>query len=574
MTDLRFIVVSDSHIRFPDDEAVAYRSNARLVARNEYVVDLCNRIDAAFVVHLGDIVHPLPLDPGHEPAVRLAGGIYAKLRAPVYFVAGNHDIGDKPNALVAVPAVADANYRVFESHWGPAHRSFDVADGHFVIIDTPVINSGLEREVIQREWLHDDLAAARRAGRRIFLFTHYPPFGRAANEAEHYDNLGEPGRSWLLGEIEHHQVEAVFSGHVHNFLYNRHHDSDLYVLPATGFVRPDYSELAAVIPNSEGGRDDPPKLGLFVVDVSPDGHEIRPIRTYGHTDSSARLPIPLATLLAPGWESPIGVTLRHGWASTVDFPCAGLDELNRKTMRNDAMLPALWEARIRAVRVPATDLLLTDRAERLRHLTRRGMRISVFSGGVPAAGLRRAVAAVAEAVVRWDIAVPTDSFADLAAEMATCALPFAVAPIVPLGDDRSQHFVTSGFDPTDGPILAEWLRVAAGMGDLIFRVGPREDVAAVVAAAVETARAADRSAVVSVELPRGAEAIPFDDDAAVAARVVAAVRAARRFPDVAIYLDLFVDHDRGYYPRHGLTDRSYNPRPALHALAIESSRGE
>jgi hypothetical protein len=33
-----------------------------------------------------------------------------------------------------------------------------------------------------------------------------------------------------------------------------------------------------------------------------------------------------------------------------------------------------------------------------------------------------------------------------------------------------------------------------------------------------------------------------------------------------VFLDTFVDHDRGYYPRHGLLDRRYNPRPGYYVL--------
>lgn len=353
---LRFIVVADSHIRFPDDDVATYPSNALMLDRNRRVVEMCNELGAEFVVHLGDIVHPLPVEEAHEPAVRRAADVYEQMDVPIYFVPGNHDIGDKPNAMVAVPPVAESNYAVYEHYWGSAYHSFDRGDCHFVIVDTPVLNSGLDREDQQKTWLEADLAAAAAGERRVFLFTHYPPFVREAGEGEHYDNLGEPARSWLLDLVVEHGVEAVFSGHVHNFLYNHHRGTELYVLPSTGFVRPDYAELAALAPEGEGGRNDPPKLGFFVVEADDAGHVVRPVRTYGATDLGASLPKMARAAVAPEWECPIGVTLRHGWMSVVDFPTAGLDQFRRKRVRNDAMLPALWEARIRAVRIPIEDL--------------------------------------------------------------------------------------------------------------------------------------------------------------------------------------------------------------------------
>jgi hypothetical protein len=75
----------------------------------------------------------------------------------------------------------------------------------------------------------------------------------------------------------------------------------------------------------------------------------------------------------------------------------------------------------------------------------------------------------------------------------------------------------------------------------------------------------------SVATPRVGESTPFADDEAVADWVEHAVAAASRRRTVSVFLDGLVDHDRSYYPRHGLIDRRYSPRPALYRL-IEASR--
>ena len=74
-------------------------------------------------------------------------------------------------------------------------------------------------------------------------------------------------------------------------------------------------------------------------------------------------------------------------------------------------------------------------------------------------------------------------------------------------------------------------------------------------------------------LPRGGEGVAFTDDAAITARVTAAFRAARAYPDVTVVLDTTMDHDRGYFPRHGLIDRRGNPRPAFRELVRLSKAG-
>ena len=582
MTGLRFVVVADSHIRFPDDDVETYPSNSLMVARNEFVVDVCNDIGPAFIVHLGDIVHPLPVEDAHEAAVRLAAGVYARLEVPIHFVAGNHDIGDKPNAYVAVPPVAEENYGVFERFWGEPHQSFDLGDLHFTLIDTPVLNSGFQRELDQRVWLESDLAEASAAGRRNFLFTHYPPFIREPNENVHYDNLAEPARSWLLDLIEQHQVEAVFSGHVHNFLYNHLGGTEFYVLPSTGFTRPDYSELAAVPPDSENGRDDPAKLGFFVIDVLADGHRVTPIRTNGAAGEVASLPVPLATSLDSQWRSPVGVTLRHAWMSDVDFPTAGLDEFTRKTVRNDATLPALWEARINALRIPIADAATPEARDRLRHLAGRGARFTLVSAGVPDDPTLRIISALDGAATRWEIAAPAGTFAQIAAELAVVGdkfdLPIAVGPITPIGssDEAVHHFVSTGFAPQDDPLVDEWARLdtARSVRELVFRVAPEVEISGSVANADRAAREAGYSAVVLIDLPRSSESTTFEDDQALADRVAESVEAAFACPEAAVFLDSFMDHDRSYYPRHGLIDRHHNPRPALFRVIECSATGE
>jgi 3',5'-cyclic AMP phosphodiesterase CpdA len=578
---MRFVVVADSHIRFPDDDVETYPSNSLMVARNEFVVDVCNRIEPAFVVHLGDIVHPLPVQHSHVAAVELAAGVYARLEAPIHFVAGNHDIGDKPNTYVAVPAVAEENYGVFERFWGEPYTSFSEGDLHFILIDTPVLNSGLQRELEQRAWLESDLGAASAAGRRIFMFTHYPPFIREPNENVHYDNLAEPARSWLLDLIERHQVEAVFSGHVHNFLYNHLSGTEFYVLPSTGFTRPDYSELAAVVPESENGRDDPAKLGFLVIDIVGDGHRVTPIRTNGAAGEAAALPVPLGTSLDPKWRSPVGVTLRHSWRSDVDFPTAGLDEFTRKTVRNDATLPALWEARITALRIPIGDAATPEGRDRLRHLAGRGARFTLVSAGAPDDPTLRIISALDDAATRWEIAAPAGSFDQIAAALATAhdkiGLPIAVGPITPIDsrDEAVHHFVSTGFAPQADQLVNEWanLDTARSVRELVFRVAPERGALESVVTAEQAAREAGYSAVVLIDLPRSSESTTFVDDQAVSERVAESVEAAFACPEATIFLDSFMDHDRSYYPRHGLIDRHHNPRPALVRLIEESSIG-
>jgi cytolysin (calcineurin-like family phosphatase) len=155
-----------------------------------------------------------------------------------------------------VPAyvVDDHGLDMYGKCFGPLYRSFDHGGVHFVMINALALNSGLSHEAEHSDWLEADLEENR--GRRIHLFSHYPPYVFEPSEPSNYDNIDEPARSWLLGLMEEYDVEAMFSGHVHQFTYQRYGVTDCYSLFSTSFVRQDYSEMFRVEAADEHGRND------------------------------------------------------------------------------------------------------------------------------------------------------------------------------------------------------------------------------------------------------------------------------------------------------------------------------
>ncbi len=283
--------------------------------------------------------------------------------------------------------VSDAYIDRFEENFGQHYYAFDAHGCHYVMANSPVINSGLEHEAKQRTWLEEDLAA--HAGQRIFFCTHYPLFLAQPDERSHYDNIDEPGRSWLLGLVKKYRPEALFTSHVHNFFFNRYASTDCYVLPAISFVRHDYSEFFRVDPAPEYGRNDAAKLGFFVVKVYEKGHVVHMVRTGGATLPPDQTPTPIThRLLArhtrEGHSAPFGVHLRHPWAEITAIPATGgADEFERKEARNDYPLLALWEMGIRKLRVPLQDLADPVTCARMSILQGMGHEFTVYSYGVP-----------------------------------------------------------------------------------------------------------------------------------------------------------------------------------------------
>ena len=574
---LTFALIGDSHFH-PEghDPNSPYVADGWHNARNDVVVACVNRADPAFVIHLGDVPHPVPGLDSHQVALDVAKRTYNALKAPYTVVPGNHDVGDKPKGWATAPTATPERHAVFEAMWGAPYGSFDKAGVHFVWIDTPVLNTGLPLEAEQASWLKADLAAATAKGQRIFLFQHYPSFLCETDEPEHYDNLAEPARSQLLSLIKQHKIEAVFCGHVHNFFWHRQNDTSIYILPATSFVRPEFSELCTVEPFRENGRDDIDKLGFFFVHIYPDGHRIEPIRTGGLIET----PRAAAPILKPGLRetptSPLGATLRHDWTRPRSVPCGNLDEFRRKLARNDMVLSALLETGIKRIRVPAGDLLVPETARRLRDLSLLDIEVCVFSTGSTAGEHAQAVQEAAEWVRTWEI-VTLDGLAPkqpwvhdarrAGVRILTSVLggePKVDGPSEPTGKKYFSHFPCHGFNP--GAATRTWKHTREGADGLVARIPDEMSPWDALAELAEGTRSPEGVLHVHLEVPRGGECERQTDDIATAHRLAEGLLAAAGHPDAQLYLDTFVDHDRGYFPRNGLMDRRGTPRLALHVL--------
>ncbi|MEX2450902.1 MAG: metallophosphoesterase [Rhodospirillales bacterium] len=572
-----FAVIADTHMRPEEgDESSPWEVNTHANGRARYVAALLNRLDPDFTIHLGDIVHPVPELPTYGPACEAAKAAFVGLNKNIRYIPGNHDVGDKPNDQMPAGQVEEHFVDAYERYFGAGHSSFDHQGCHFTLINAQIINSGFKREALQWEWLERDLADHN--GQRIFLFSHYPPYIREPEEASHYDNIDEPGRSRLLRLIEKHSVEALFCGHVHGFFYNRHGDAESYILPATSFFRQDYAELFRIEPADQFGRNDAEKLGFFLVNVYEHGHAARLVRTNGLElalgEKIATRKPRITTYHAKEMSmAPVGVHLRHPWNETTDLPYNGpMEEFSRKRVRNDYTLLALWELGIRKIRVPLSELLDEKTRDRLAALRRIGHQITVFAFEPPTGKARealvnhRALVDALEVVIQWR--KKADFIAALSRIKQETGLPVYLAKIETSADkkragSRFSHFVSYGFrageirDVDDFLELEDARKAADGF---IFRVGldksPWEDILTI--GSLSALR--QTKAVVNIRLASENPAEMNDDDRLNANQLAEAIAIAFGCKNLDVFLDTFVDLDRGYFPRRGLFDRRFNPR--------------
>jgi 3',5'-cyclic AMP phosphodiesterase CpdA len=581
-------VIADTHMNEDEHSSASpYECNRVANARTRWVIQRINQLRPELTIHLGDLVHPVPTQPTFAQAARNFKQLTSELRTPLYLVAGNHDVGDKPVVWAPAGTVNEATLALWKEHFGRHYYSFDFRDLHFLVIDAQIINSGLAEELEQRTWLERDLAA--NGGKRTFLCIHYPPYVSDPEESESYDNLGEPGRSWLLGLIDAYRPEAMFCGHVHNFWYNRFGATECYVLPSTAFVRQDYSELYRVEPGDEHGRNDVPKLGFFLVRIYERGHVCEVIRTYGATLDPGHTMAPAEERVAPlhlkeNGRAPLGVDMRHAWAEVIEIPPMGaLDEFERKKVRNDYPLMALWEMGIRKLRVPFQDLEDPRVRERMRLLRSLGHEFTVYTLDVPQGRACDLLIEYHELVDAWEVVC---SWPDVERTVAAIHDVKAKAPLaaylsklrskedVQREGSRYYHFVNHGFVVGERDAVEKLLRssgTARVIDGVVFRVARQASPWREIAAAADLTADLRFRATCHIRMTSTNPAEDFTDDLANANRVAEALLAAlaQGAPDrnlLDVFIDTFADIDRGYFVRNGLVDRRYNPRLGSHVV--------
>jgi hypothetical protein len=527
-------------------------------------------------MHVGDMIHPVPEAVSYPDAVARFREATADLDASLYLVPGNHDVGDKQADYVPAGAIRPEYLALYEKHFGRHYFSFDVEDCHFVVINTSLVNSALPQEQAQADWLEEDLRNAR--GKRVFLFVHYPPYIAGETEHGHYDNIDEPGRSWLLELCARFGVTAMFTGHVHNFFFNAHEGMHIYSMPSTSFVRGDYSELFAITPTPEleNGRNDVSKLGLLLMDVYEDRVVPQFIRTFDQADGRPARPQRDWPRLPPaaGALPTVGIDLRYSWTEMHDIPYSSmLDEFRRKQARNDYPILALWEMGIRRLRVPLDDLTQPASLARMRAMAAQGASFTVFHFGWPSLTQQRAIAghrallAAFEIVLKW----PLDAkLADqLAALKAALKLPLHVSRFWSAsGQSRDgkqiKLLVDHGFSGADDPAIGELAAqgVAGRVDALVFRVSSSRPARLGIEEAVRASQRHGLAAQVHVRLAADSPAQSRHDVHANGMRMLEAALCAHFYREHAVFIDTLSDVDRGYFPRAGLVDGRFNPRPS------------
>ena len=353
--DLEFVVMTDTHYMLdPGAQIVEFESRRRQAARAAHAYPLVRALDTAFVVHLGDLVQEFPESAGFAASLGQALAQITDAAIELRQVAGNHDVGDKPDPTMPTDWVTDETLAAYHLRFGASWYSWSDGGCHFVVLNSQIMNGPLPAAREQERWLERDLAD--HPAMPTFLFMHLAPYLVDEHEQGlgHYDNIDEPARGWLLNLVRTHNVQMVFAGHSHFRFFNRIGNARSFVVPSTAFTRPGFCEVFSSAPPPERGRDDAPKLGFYLLRVRDGRASVHLVRTSGATnlvDASApeRRLLTRVTNELPG--SPLGVTLRHSLAPATEVPIAWQSTV-RQPVRNDFPLLACLELGVRHLRVP------------------------------------------------------------------------------------------------------------------------------------------------------------------------------------------------------------------------------
>ncbi|MDE0716290.1 MAG: hypothetical protein OXI10_15705, partial [Gammaproteobacteria bacterium] len=272
----------------------------------------------------------------------------------------------------------------------------------------------------------------------------------------------------------------------------------------------------------------------------------------------------------------LGFDMRHDWLETVQIPpSGGLDEFDRKVVRNDYPLLAIWEMGVRNLRIPFTDLVDSNRRRRLIELARLGFRFTLFSHLPSEQWVAELVLRNADLIDGWEIAGKmgeTLEFCNTFRGMMSAsgsAVRLFFSPVKNREDilrtgQVYYHVINHGFRISDfagdEPERFAILESVDHIDGIVLRCGINDPVDSIMRLASEMQLNVGLQASVHLRLTEDSPATLQDSEVILCNRLAEGMFHAWHLGVERIFSDTLTDNDRGYFPRTGLLDREFNPR--------------
>ena len=566
-----FVVISDSHYMLdPGGSSLEFGNRRKQSVRREVALRMAAALAPKFMVHNGDMVQEYP--DNVEQFYKSMDESLEQMRAcdvEPYYVAGNHDVGDKPDPTAPASHVSQEVLDWYHRRFGKSWYSFDQDDCHFVVLNSQIMNGTLPDAAEQVAWVKKDLAE--HAKKRLFILLHMPPylFDETEPSMGHYDNLANPARAWLLDLVRIYKVETLLAGHVHFAFFDRLAETRYAVLASPVFTRPGFSCLFAGLPPPQRGRDDVPKFGFYLMRVRADKTDLHFIRTSGlerlPPNTEERLITRVSGTLP---QSPLGLTLSQPLATVAEIPRAWPAAIREK-VRNDYPLLACIEMGVGYVRAPLTDFQDTFQRRRLEILRHEGVKLDAVVIFSEELDILDAMQQVHPRIDGLEIQIvetlyPSEKCIEVIKVLQErFGVSVTLSPIICREPTSGKQFprFRFGYIPQEIPALNQFLvgkRVA--IDRIICKLDNDQSLCNQIR---EVAEITPLSHISNVDF---SFEFSVTDDQANANLAAEALFSMATMPESRIYFEPFSDLDRTMDVTHGLLDTLCNPRPASRVL--------
>jgi len=191
-------------------------------------IETANKINPDFVVICGDMVHNSNSDEQFQELIRISRLLNEDIK--LYWVAGNHDVGDKPTR---------AGLAQYKEQFGEYNYSFQEENCYFIVLNSSICydpGSVPDEWDILTSFLEKELQlAASTQKRHKIIFMHHPLFLDDPNEGDNYFVIPSARRSKIIDLITEYDVSAVFTGHLHRNNYKKIGNTELVSTGPVGF---------------------------------------------------------------------------------------------------------------------------------------------------------------------------------------------------------------------------------------------------------------------------------------------------------------------------------------------------
>ena len=266
MSQFRLTQISDTHLA---------RHHTLLIDNFHRVSEHIDATRPDLVLNSGDVSFDGPTS---RNDMVFAKQLHDALPVDCLYLPGNHDIGDNPCAAGPVPSQlpTEETCGAFTAVLGEDHWQFDAAGWCFIGLNSLIMNTGLDSEAEQFEWLAAALDKA--VGKPVALFVHKPLYRDVPYDAERAETsfryVPQPARRRLIELFGKIDWRLVGSGHVHQRRdYTFEHVRHVWA-PSAGFIIPDAKQEVIGIK----------EVGLVEYRFQPDSFEVRHVRAKGQVD--------------------------------------------------------------------------------------------------------------------------------------------------------------------------------------------------------------------------------------------------------------------------------------------------